>query len=115
MIEDILIEKYAKFGRVSPSREIYLPINLREKFVNDCTELNVAIIGIELFHMQECYVIPVNPISGIDSSELLRKYERWEDIVKECNRLALYVLNEEEKEDNTLYFNPCIFEENKWK
>lgn len=114
-MEDTLVRKYASLGRISPGGELYLPIGLREMFVNECIKLKVAIIAVELFHRQGEKIIPVNPIRGIDCSSLLKEYIRWDDIIESCNKNVLEALNSETDNDNTLYFNPTLFEESDWK
>lgn len=73
MVEEQLIDKYAQYGHISPSRELYVPLNISEKFIEECNELNIAIIGIELFNMIDKMIIPSNTINGVDCSSMLQE------------------------------------------
>ncbi len=112
MIEDFLIKKYSKYGRVSPSGELYLPISKCKEMVIDCTENKVAVIGLELFHKKGEQVVPAG---GTDSSSLLKKDSEWSEVVEKCNHFVLRVLSQEEIKDSTLYCNLTVLEEVDWK
>lgn len=73
MLEEQLIEKYARYGRLAPSKELYLPLDISNKFIEECNNLNIAIIGIELFNIVGENTIPSNPISGVDCSSILHE------------------------------------------
>lgn len=115
MIEQILINKYTEYGRVSLSGELYLPISLGEKFVTECSELKVAVVGVEFFHRKGESVIPVIPINSINYSCILDKYLEWKDVVNNCNKAVMFALDLESKSDNAKYFNPSLLEEHEWK
>ena len=113
-MEELLIEKYSKYGRVSPSGELYLPINKCKDMVSECSKNKVAVIGLELFHKKGDNIIPVDPIGGTDSSSLLNKGSNWSEVVETCNTFVLRVLNDEESKDATLYCNLTLLEEKDW-
>jgi hypothetical protein len=115
MGESFILSKYAAFGKLSSGGEIFLPLDTRRKFVDDCTRSGIAIIGLELFHIQSEKIIPVNPISGVDNSPLLRQHRTWAQVVQHCNETAMFVLEEEAKRDDTQYYCPTIIEEHEWK
>lgn len=111
MLEEQLIEKYAQYGRLSPSKELYLPLFISEKFIEECNDLNIAIIGIELFNIVSESTIPSNPISGVDCSIILHEDIEWKEIVLKCNSLVQRILLQEL--DKSGYFNPTMLEEPK--
>ncbi len=115
MGESFILSKYAPFGKLSQGGEIFLPLDVRERFVDDCTRSGIAIIGLELFHIQSEKIIPANPISGVDNSPLLRQHETWVQVVQRCNETARLVLEEEAKGDDTQYYCPTLLEEHEWK
>lgn len=115
MIEQSIINKYAEYGRISLSGEIYLPISMGEKFVTECSELKVTVVGVEFFHRKGEYIIPVTPINGIDCSSIIDKYSEWKDVVNNCNKAVTVALDLEIRRDNTQYFNPSLLEEHEWK
>ncbi len=114
MLEEIILEKYAVYGERSPNGEIFVPLHTKALFVEECTLLKVAILGIEFFHIQQGQKISLTPLNGIDCSPLLRKYETWQEVVEQCNKSVLRVLEQEEILDNTQYYNPTLLEENDW-
>lgn len=114
MKEEFLIQKYSKFGRVAPSGELYLPIKMCKELVQECSNNKVAVVGLELFHKRGEYIVPADPIGGIDSSSLLEKGSDWAEVVEKCNSFVLRVLNQEENKDNSLYCNLTLLEEVHW-
>lgn len=114
MMERLIIQKYSEYGRVSPSGELYLPINKCKDMVKECSDNKVAVIGLELFHKKGENIIPVDPIGGIDTSSLLQKGSGWIEVVEKCNDFVLRVLNQEEKKDSTFYCNLTLLEESDW-
>jgi hypothetical protein len=115
MLEDELVAKYATYGRSTPSDELYLPLFISKQFVDECTNLQIAIIGVDFFHIGREYVMPTSPLNGIDSSIFLKTATSWEDVVKQCNEAAMKVLQQEEKKDNTQWYNPTLFEKSEWQ
>lgn len=111
MLEEMIINKYSLFEYLSPGRELYLPLDFAEDFINDCTQNNVAIIGIEFFHMNNNRIKPIVPFSGMDYSDVLKSYSKWEEVVLTCNEKALMILRNERIQDSTQLFNPTLFEE----
>jgi hypothetical protein len=109
MLEEQIIDKYAQYGRISPSRELYLPLDISEKFIKECNKLSIAIIGIELFNIVDENIIPYNPINSIDCSNILQEGLDWKQIVLKCNSLVQKILLLEL--DRNQYFNPTILEE----
>jgi len=59
--------------------------------------------------------VPINPINGIDCSSLLSKYEEWNEVVKNCYKEVINVLQQEEERDNTQYYNPTLLEKSEWQ
>lgn len=108
-MEAFLLKKYSKYERISGG-EIYFPLHIRKMFVEECTSLKVAILGLEFFYVKSGLVIPVEPMNILDSSEMLKMYPHWDDVVNHCNQAALRVLIEEEKRDPTQYYNPLLVE-----
>ncbi len=115
MLEDKLVAKYATYGRSTSSGELYLPLFTSKQLVDECTSLQVAIIGVDFFHVGPDYVMPTSPLNGIDSSIFLKTATSWEEVVKQCNEAAIKVLKQKEKEDNTQWYNPTFFEKSEWK
>jgi hypothetical protein len=114
MLEDLLFEKYAKYG-LKTSSEIYLPLGTSRMFVEECSSFKVAIVGLEFFHIKPGMIVPVAPINSLDCSVFLSKYEEWDKVVKNCNEAALKVLHLEEKKDHTQYYHPTLFENSEWR
>jgi hypothetical protein len=114
ILEEEILVKYAKYGRNTSSGELYLPLFIYKRFVDECTSLHIAIIGIEFFHVGPDYVMPISPLNGIDSSIFLKMATDWEEVVKLCNEAAMNVLQQEEIRDPTQWYNPTLFEESEW-
>lgn len=112
MREEEIIAKYAAYGRISPGGEIYLPLSTAKQFVEECTALGVAIIGLEFFHVGAHFVQPTQGI--LDASDVLKMLTSWQEAVKQCNELALWMLQEEGKNDETQWYNPTLYEEDEW-
>ncbi len=113
MLEEMIINKYSLLGYLSPGRELYLPLNFAEDFINDCSKNNIAIIGIEFFHINNNGITPVVPFRGMDYSDILKSYSKWKEVVLTCNEKALMILQNERIQDSTEFFNPILFEETK--
>lgn len=48
-----------------------MPISIAETFVMDCIESEIAITGVDFFHIIEGKkIIPIDPINAIDNSSL---------------------------------------------
>lgn len=114
MLEEIIFAKYARYGRSTPSGELYLPFFTGEQFIDECTRLQVAIIGIDFFYVDPEYVMPVTPLNGIDNSIFLGMNISWDEIVKRCNEAVVNVLQREEKRDAKQWYNPTLFEKSEW-
>jgi hypothetical protein len=114
MLEELFVTKYANYGKTSPSGELYLPLSTSNQFVNECTSLKVAIIGLEFFHIGPEYVMPVSPLSGIDCSIFLKTSMSWDEVVNRCNEAVIKVLQQEEKRDHTQWYHPTLFERDEW-
>ncbi len=113
MLEEMIINKYSLLGYLSPGRELYLPLNFAEDFINDCSKNNIAIIGIEFFHINNNGIPPVVPFRSMDYSDILKSYSKWKEVVLTCNEKALMILQNERIQDSTEFFNPILFEETK--
>ena len=114
MLEDFLFEKYAPYG-IRQSNEIYLPFITGKMFIEECSALKVAVLGLDFVHFKPGMIIPVVPINSHDCSSILNEHQEWDDIVKHCNEVALHVLRIEEQRDPTQYYNPTLFEKGEWK
>lgn len=114
MLHEIIFNKYSKYERLTHG-ELYLPLSTNKEFVEECNLLKVAIIGLEFFHVQSGKVVPINPINGIDCSSLLSQYEEWNEVVKNCHKEVINVLQQEEERDNTQYYNPTLLEKSEWQ
>ncbi len=68
---DQIINKYSLDGKVSPNKELYIPLSIGEVFIEECNKFNIAIIGVEIFNIIDGKVLPSNPIEGIDCSQAL--------------------------------------------
>lgn len=115
MLEDELVAKYATYGKSTPSGEIYLPFSISEQFTNECMNLQVAIIGVDFFHVGCEYVMPTSPLNGVDCSIFLSTATSWSEVVQQCNKSVKKVLEEEVKRDCMQWFNPTLFIESEWK
>lgn len=115
MVAQVIINKYAEQGKNSPNGEIYLHLSIGAEFVAECSELEIAVVGVEFFHRKGEHVIPVIPIISIDCSSILDKYLEWKDVVNNCNKAVMVALDLEITRDNTQYFNPSLLEETEWK
>ena len=114
MLESLLFEKYAHYG-IRTSSEIYLPLRTANMFVEECSSFEVAIIGLEFFHLESGMRIPVIPINSLDCSIFLTTSQEWDDVVTSCNETALNVLHLEEEVDTTQYYNPTLLEKSEWR
>lgn len=90
------MKTYAPYG-VKSGGELYLPLSMGKRFVDAYSLFKVAIISLEFFRIPPGKVIPVSPLTGIDGSSKLNKYEEWDDIIKIGNEEVLKVLLQEEK------------------
>lgn len=113
-VEDIIFNKYSKYGYKSVSGELYLPFEWAVEIVKECNEIEVAVIGLEFFQLQDTQVVPVSPLNGMDCSDLLNKHRLWGDVVKGCNNFALKVLNQEQNRDSSQYCNFVLLDVNEW-
>lgn len=93
-------------GGLAPSKELYLPLDISNKFIEECNNLNIAIIGIELFNIVGENTISSNPISGVDCSSILHEDLEWKEIVLKCNSIVRRTLLQEL--DMSRYFNPAM-------
>ena len=115
MLEEVIFAKYVKYGRSTSSKELYLPFSTREEFIDECTRLQIAIIGIEFFYVGSTSVMPASPLNGIDTSIFLKMDGSWDEVVKKCNEAVANVLRQEEKRDSQQWYNPTLFERSEWE
>lgn len=113
-IEQSLYEKYSKITHVSAG-ELYFDKNIAFDFIKQCTELGVAIIGVEFFYIKKNEIIPVMPPNGIDISDILEEYVDWKEVLKTCNSFAHSVISKEFSNNSNQYCTFITFEKAEWK
>lgn len=105
MSENSLIKKYSHLGILSVGgQEIYLPFETREMFVKDCTELSLAIIGLDFFSFAQNVLIART--DEYDFSSFLEERLDWIHLVEKCNQTVLMALNKEYNINKARYYNP---------
>ncbi|WP_062050483.1 hypothetical protein [Bacillus sp. JCM 19034] len=62
-IEESLYEKYSKIAHVSAD-ELYFDKNIAFDFIEQCTELGIAIIGVEFFYIKKIELFLLCPQTG---------------------------------------------------
>lgn len=113
-IEQSLYEKYSKLAHVSAG-EVYFDKNIAFDFIKQCTELGIAIIGVEFFHIKKNEIIPVMPPNGIDTSDILEENVDWKEVFKTCNSFAHSVISNEFTNDSNQYCSFTTLQESEWK
>ncbi|GGJ10435.1 hypothetical protein GCM10010885_19560 [Alicyclobacillus cellulosilyticus] len=113
-----LFEKYYDFS-IRSGNELYLPLSMAMNFVNDCTRLGLVVVELEFFHIEGDKITPVvEPLTGLDCSNVFEEQWDWSHVVQQCNSVAMLVLENEAKRDDTQYVNFTILsrdEAQKWK
>ncbi|CUH97799.1 hypothetical protein P22_3945 [Propionispora sp. 2/2-37] len=114
MVEKMLEEKFANLGYLSKSNELYLPVEVGLKLLEEGYRLGVAVIGVEFFHRKDGKIMPVEPLNGIDCSNLLNKYSDWRDVLNKCYDAVKAVLIMEKKRDDNQWCNLTFLKEQDW-
>ncbi|MBY6037010.1 hypothetical protein KUV80_10105 [Fictibacillus nanhaiensis] len=109
-LEESLIDKFQNRGILS-GEELYLNILDSFDFISACTDLNLAIIGVDFFYIKADGTYPIFPNKNLDCSSFLRKQEQWVDIVKSCNKFAKDSLLIESNKDSSQYCTFVVIEE----
>ncbi|GEN45958.1 hypothetical protein [Alkalibacillus haloalkaliphilus] len=113
-IEENLYEKYSKITHVSAG-ELYFDKNIAVDFIEQCTELGIAIIGVEFFYIKKNGIIPVIPPNGIDTSDILEENVDWKEVLKKCNSFAHSVILKEFSNNSDQYCIFITFDKAEWK
>ena len=107
---------YMKYQEITleSGGEVYFPMTIAEKFVEDCTRISCAVIGIDFFHIRDQkYIEPTSPINSFDASDFLKEIGPREGIVLLCNESASKILDIEKRRDPTQWCNFVILDKNK--
>jgi hypothetical protein len=109
-IDIINMEFFNKSHR--SGNEMYFPLKTTIDYTVRCSELGIAILGIDFFHIINGKIVPVNPIDSIDTDIHKQRGQLWGNVVQKCNSFVLAVLNK--YSDITLYCNIVTMEESEF-
>ena len=106
------IEK-CRAKEVVGSNEQYLPLQEATRIVEECSCQSTAVIGIDFVHVRAGKIYPHVPINSADWSVFLEA-PCWEDVVAQCNRASLRVLEQEEREEPGQFCSFVFFSKEEW-
>lgn len=110
-----LFGNYRACGYLSPNGELYLHLATALDFIEDVLRAELAIIGVDFYHISDGRVVPVSPINSFDGSELLREIDDWQTIVSRSHEIVRNILQEEVQRDETQHCGFELVEETEWK
>ncbi|MCZ8049795.1 MAG: hypothetical protein GPI90_20905 [Microcystis aeruginosa K13-05] len=109
--EQQLFDLYSSYG-FTQGGELYLPISHSLKFLQDCQQNELAIIGIEGFIYEEGEISPqldlIADFSSISASD-------WQNYQNICNSAAKNFLLGVNIKDKSMVFNFVILSRSEWE